>query len=63
MLNAFPQNFVLVIPADAPVCQCISPFRVGIVTDATADPNDVTKTDGTQAISRGICMNYNQQPC
>ena len=33
--------------------ECISPFRLGVVTDATADPNDVTKTDGTQAISRG----------
>jgi len=61
--NAFNILAGKTVLANAPVCQCISPFRVGVVTDATADPNDVTKTDGTQAISRGICLNYNQQPC
>jgi hypothetical protein len=49
--------------ANAPVCQCVAPFRVGVVTDDTADPNDVSATDGTQSISRGVCLNYNQQPC
>jgi hypothetical protein len=50
------------VKADAPVCQCIAPFRIGVVTDATADANDV-KDATAGSISRGVCLSYNQQPC
>ena len=35
------------------ITECVAPFRIGVVTDDTADPNDVSATDGKQSISRG----------
>lgn len=41
----------------APVCDCTSPFQVGVVTDETADVPFATD------LSRGVCLQFQQQPC
>lgn len=48
--------------ANIPICTCQTPFIVGIYTDDTAD--DVDPADATNGDwSRGICLDYKQQPC
>merc|ERR1719433_419294 len=53
----------VVMPAvDNIICDCSSPFVVGIVTNAAADGEDETATGNLQQ-SRGLCLDYKQKPC
>lgn len=47
--------------SNTPVCSCQSPFVVGIVTDDTAD--DIIPSDTKASWSRGVCLDFKQQPC
>merc|ERR1711981_1484651 len=44
-----------------PICACQTPFTVGIVTDDTAD--DVDVANAAASWSRGVCLDFKQQPC
>merc|ERR1711899_2553 len=53
----------VVMPAvDNIICDCSSPFVVGIVTNAAAAGEDETATGNLQQ-SRGLCLDYKQKPC
>lgn len=43
-----------------PVCDCTPPFAVGIKTDAKNDP---LNPDADEKRSRGLCLDFTQQPC
>jgi len=46
--------------ADTPICDCTSPFFVGVRFDNLADAKSST---GGVASNRGFCLNYRQVPC
>merc|ERR1712241_592649 len=48
---------------DNVICDCSSPFVVGIVTDAAATGEDETGGTGNLQQSRGLCLDYKQKPC
>lgn len=54
-LNQAPLAF------SVPICDCTAPFRVEVVTDATADV--ATANTNTVTLSRGICLQYMQIQC
>jgi len=55
-------NVLINVKISAPVCACASPFAIGIKTDDTTDPHDST-TPANAIISRGVCLDFQQQPC
>jgi hypothetical protein len=47
-----------------PICDCSPSFAVGIVTDAMTDLNKAHNTGNANAVrSRGVCLDFKQQPC
>jgi len=46
-----------------PICDCSPNFAVGIVTDGLTDANEAAQSNANAARSRGVCLDFKQQPC
>merc|ERR1711981_1340771 len=50
--------------ADQVLCQCQTPFIVGVRTDAVLDAMGMANNDlDAASLSHGVCLNYRQVPC
>jgi len=56
-------NVDLTATQHAPICDCSPSFAVGVTTDALTDDQNKVDDAANADRSRGVCLDFKQQPC